>query len=77
MHDVALVRCADYDAARVEAAVRQAVDLIGGMGSFVHRGEKVIVKPNLLRASRPDAAIVTHPAVLRAVVRLAQEAGGT
>jgi len=36
----------------------------------------VVVKVNLLRASHPDRAIVTHPEVVRAVVLLAREAGG-
>jgi len=52
------------------------MDLLGGMQRFVRPGERVVVKPNLLRASKPEEAIVTHPAVVRAVVRLTQEAGG-
>jgi|GEM_PF-3862032 len=32
------------------------------------RGKKVLIKPNLLRASEAAEAIVTHPAVLKAVV---------
>ena len=61
---------------RVRVAVRQAVDLLGGMGRFVHPGDRVVVKPNLLRSSKPEQAIVTHPAVLRAVVELVHQAGG-
>lgn len=73
---VALVRCAHYEQFQVEAAVRQAVELLGGMRQFVRSGQRVLVKPNLLQPSDPVQAIVTHPAVVRAVVRLAQEAGG-
>lgn len=73
---LALVQCQDYDAGTVEATVRRAVDLVGGMERFIQPGQKVLVKPNLLRASEPDQAIVTHPSVVRAVVRLVQEAGG-
>ena len=73
---VALIRCPDYDPAAVEAAVRRAVDLLGGMGGFVRPGQRVLVKPNLLMPTDPDRAIVTHPAVVRAVVLLVQEAGG-
>lgn len=76
MQPVSLVRCAEYDIDRVEAAVRQAINLLGGMERFVQPGQRVLVKPNLLQPSDPARAIVTHPAVLRAVVRLAQEAGG-
>lgn len=75
---VALVNYADnrYDKLRVEHTVRRAVDLIGGIGRFVQPGQRVLIKPNLLRKSSPDEAIVTHPSVVRAVVRLVQEAGG-
>jgi uncharacterized protein (DUF362 family)/Pyruvate/2-oxoacid:ferredoxin oxidoreductase delta subunit len=76
MSTVSLVRCSGYDTATVDAAVRAAVDQLGGIGRFVLPGQNVVVKPNLLRSSKPDAAIVTHPAVVRAVVRLVQEAGG-
>jgi len=72
------VHCADttYDAERIETDVRRAVDLIGGIRQFVQPGQRVLVKPNLLRRSRPEEAIITHPFVMRAVVRLVQEAGG-
>jgi uncharacterized protein (DUF362 family)/Pyruvate/2-oxoacid:ferredoxin oxidoreductase delta subunit len=73
---VALVGCSDYERLRVEAAVRRAVDLLGGAGCFVKPGQRVVVKPNLLLPSDPAKAIVTHPAVIRAVVLLVQEAGG-
>ena len=32
-------------------------------------GKKVMIKPNLLRSSSADEHIVTHPALLRAVVQ--------
>jgi uncharacterized protein (DUF362 family)/ferredoxin len=73
---VALVRCPEYQPDRVEAAVRRAVDLLGGMARFVQQGQRVLVKPNLVLPSDPARAIITHPSVVRAVVQLAQEAGG-
>lgn len=73
---VSLVRCADYDRERVYAAVRRAVDLIGGMEAFVKSGDRVLIKPNLLKASPPAAAVTTHPEIIRAVIRLVHESGG-
>jgi uncharacterized protein (DUF362 family)/NAD-dependent dihydropyrimidine dehydrogenase PreA subunit len=73
---VALVECQAYDREVVDAAVRRAVDLLGGIDRFVKPGERVLLKPNLLQPSPPDEAIVTHPAVLRALVLLVHEAGG-
>jgi uncharacterized protein (DUF362 family) len=76
MSQVALVRCAQYDLDQVRAAVRRSVDLLGGMQRYVPRGARVLVKPNLLQASTPEEAVVTHPAVVQAVVELVHEAGG-
>jgi len=74
--DVSIVKCADYDQGRVFASVRDAVDLLGGMHSFVKPGERVLIKPNLLKARPPDAAVTTHPEIVRSVIRLVREAGG-
>jgi uncharacterized protein (DUF362 family)/Pyruvate/2-oxoacid:ferredoxin oxidoreductase delta subunit len=51
------------------------VDLLGGITAFIKPGERVLIKPNLLKASPPDRAVVTHPEILRAVIRLVHEAG--
>jgi len=48
--------------------VRQAVDRAFEMFPVEVAGRKVLIKPNVLRASRPEEGIVTHPSVLRAVV---------
>lgn len=70
MVKVSLVKCKSYDAADVAAAVRHAVDLLGGMEKFVKRDERVLLKPNLLTDAAPDQGITTHPEVVRAVIRL-------
>ena len=49
---------------------------LGGIRAFVQPGQKVLLKANLLSAVSPQTAIVTHPAVVQAVVRMVQEAGG-
>lgn len=48
--------------------VGPAIDRVFKLFPIDISGKKILVKPNALRASRPDEAIVTHPAVLRAVV---------
>ena len=77
MSDISLIRCSNYDHEAVEEAVRRAVDLLGGISTMVHPGERVLIKPNLLLATHPDRAVTTHPSVLAAVVRLVKEAGAT
>ena len=76
MTKVSIVRCADYETANVFNAVKKAVDLIGGVDSFVKPGMKVLLKPNLLSARPPEDAVDTHPEVVRAVARLVKGAGG-
>jgi uncharacterized protein (DUF362 family)/Pyruvate/2-oxoacid:ferredoxin oxidoreductase delta subunit len=46
------------------------------MEAFVRPGDRVLIKPNLLSARRPEEAITTHPVILEAVIILVKEAGG-
>ena len=59
----------------LEAAVRQAVAQAGGLARVVAPGDVVVVKPNLVMDAPTSSGMVTDPAVARAVVRLAREAG--
>jgi len=70
---VSIVKCRDYQPDLVEAGVRQAVDLVGGVSNFIKPRSKVLVKPNLLMAKEPEFGITTHPEVVRATVRLLKE----
>lgn len=47
---------------------RQAVDSVFEVFPLKLAGKKVLINPNVLRASQAAEAVVTHPAVLRAVV---------
>jgi len=72
---VAIVRCESYDTAEVNAAVGRALDLLGGAGAFAQSAERILLKPNLLVASKPEDAVTTHPAVFEAVIRYLQTTG--
>ncbi|MCX6226154.1 MAG: DUF362 domain-containing protein, partial [Bacteroidia bacterium] len=72
---VAIVACGDYDLQSVEEAVRNCVDLLGGIDRFAKKGEKLLVKPNLLVSRELSKAVTTHPSVFRGVIRLLQDAG--
>ncbi len=64
------MKCGTYATAEVEAAVKRAVDLLGGIDNFVKPGERVLLKPNLLTDAAPESCIDTHPEVVRAAIRL-------
>lgn len=72
---VSVSRCQEYDATLVREAVRECVGRLGGIGAFVKPGERVLVKVNLLFPSRPEEAVTSHPAVVRAVAEMVEEAG--
>ncbi len=57
------------------AATRTAVKLLGGMGAFVRKGDKVCIKPNMSFANPPDWATTTHPEVIQTLARMCYEAG--
>jgi len=57
------------------AATRAAVELLGGMGAFVTKGARVVIKPNMSFANPPDWATTTHPEVIRELAALCFEAG--
>lgn len=59
----------------VGTAVRQAVALAGGLGSVIGPGDSVVIKPNLVMDAHSASGMVSSPAVVRAVVQLAWEAG--
>jgi len=74
---VAIARCPDYDPERVRAAVRDALAPFGGAARIARPGDRVLLKPNLLRRAEPEEAVTTHPAVVEAVTREFQDAGAT
>lgn len=58
----------------IEAAVRRAVALAGGLAD-IQRGQTVFIKPNVVHPFVLEPGITTNPEVLAAVVRLVKERG--
>ena len=56
--------------------INALLEPLGGMESFVKRGEKVLLKVNLLSAREPQKAVTTHPEIVRAVAKAVKKAGG-
>lgn len=55
--------------------VRAAVAELGGMGAFVKKGDRVLVKPNIGWDRLPEQAANTNPDLVRAVIAMCFEAG--
>ncbi len=73
---VSIVKCQNYEEAKVLSALRQSIDLIGGIQTFVKEGSHVLLKPNLLFGKSPEKGVTTHPSILRGMIQIVQEAGG-
>jgi len=72
---VAAIRCDTYDNDQVLKAIKTGIDLLGGISVFAKRGERIVMKPNILIGTDPDKGVTTHPAVFRAVGKLLKDAG--
>jgi uncharacterized protein (DUF362 family) len=59
----------------IAATTRKAVELLGGMGSFVSKGDVVFVKPNISWDRVPEQAATTNPQVVTTVIEMVKEAG--
>ena len=67
----------DYRLEDVETFVRDTVNLLGGSSPLFTSGQKVLLKPNLLKAANPEQCVTTHPLVLEAVCRVLGDYGVT
>lgn len=73
---VSLQPLADYHPDAVRTALELLLAPLGGMSYYVKAGQKVLLKPNLLAGKAAEKAVTTHPEIVRAVIELAQAAGG-
>ena len=74
MNRVSIVSCPDYS--DTKEAIARALDLLGGIENIIDPGDHVLLKPNILSASPPEAATTTHPTVVAAMCEFVLGAGG-
>ncbi len=69
-------KCKNYDYEEVKSSIQSIFEALGGVKNFISRGDKVLLKPNLLSARVPEEGVTTHPVVIRALAELIIENGG-
>ena len=69
-----LAQCPDYGQS-LEEKIEKAFDALQ-VWDKIRPGMKVVLKPNLVMSSKPEQAIITHPAFTAAVGKCVQKAGG-
>jgi uncharacterized protein (DUF362 family) len=80
---VAIGKIQTYDRAAVEKQVAILIDQLGGLGDVVKPGDSVAIKPNLtggitsglVKNIPAEESYVTHPEVVRALIKQVQAAG--
>ncbi len=75
MYKVSIERVSSYEREQVAEGLRRLLEPLGGIAAFVKSGERVLIKPNLLMGKPPEAAVTTHPELVRAVISEIQRVG--
>ncbi len=58
-----------------EEVTEKVIEKMGGIGKFVKKGEKVVIKPNIAWNRTPEQGANTHPDVVSAIVKLCKKVG--
>ena len=72
---VVLLPCSSYEEEKIKELLSTGASLLGGLPSLIKPQEKILLKPNLLKKSETEKAVITHPAVMGAFALLLKEAG--
>ncbi|MCX6357029.1 MAG: DUF362 domain-containing protein [Candidatus Aureabacteria bacterium] len=57
------------------ALTRRVVEAMGGMGRFIRKGDRVVIKPNVSWDCGPELGANTHPEVVAALTAMVLHAG--
>jgi uncharacterized protein (DUF362 family) len=72
---VSIIRCADYNGQMVQNAILKHFELLGGLPRFVARGDKVLIKPNMIAPRPAECAVQTDPVVIIELVKILLDFG--
>lgn len=74
---VSIYPCRNYDDNTVQNALYEVLKGCGGAEKYIKKGSRVLIKPNMLAPESVEKAVTTHPAVIKAVIKVVQDMGGT
>jgi uncharacterized protein (DUF362 family) len=72
---VSLTKCGDYEPAKVRAAILRHFELHGGLESFISKGDKVLIKPNMIAPKPASCATQTDPTVIIELAKILVDFG--
>jgi uncharacterized protein (DUF362 family)/Pyruvate/2-oxoacid:ferredoxin oxidoreductase delta subunit len=68
-----IIRNASYQYNQIKPLVFEMIEKLAG--NKIRSGSRVLIKPNMLSAARPEDAVLTHPQVIRAAVEYVLQKG--
>ena len=76
MTQVSLIQANSYEIKSLRSSLEHLLNPLGGISSFVKSGDRVLLKPNLLTASRPSKECTTRKEIVYCLAQMVQEVGG-
>jgi uncharacterized protein (DUF362 family) len=76
MSIVSLLSAHSYEMAELHSSLDQMLEPLGGMAAFVKKGDRVLLKPNFLTASRPSQECITRKELVYCVAQKVKALGG-
>ncbi|MFV0502898.1 MAG: DUF362 domain-containing protein [Lachnospirales bacterium] len=70
MEIVSLVSCEKYIYDEVYKAIEKNIEDIGGLEKYINKGEKVLLKVNLVMAKKAEFAVTTNPIYVKALANI-------
>jgi uncharacterized protein (DUF362 family)/Pyruvate/2-oxoacid:ferredoxin oxidoreductase delta subunit len=67
---VSLMKCTEYEYDLIERALLKSFENLGGISKFINKGDKVLLKLNLLMKKKPEEATTTHPIFTKALAKI-------
>ena len=76
MGKVFIARQSRYVQEEIDAAVKRVFDHFGGIEHFISKGERVLLKVNLVSGHSIERRVTTDPSIVRSVAELVLSSGG-
>ncbi len=75
MIKVVIQECKEYELNNLMLKINDGIERLGGWKLFVHPGDKVLLKVNLIGPKPSESAAVTHSEFVRAMIRILKQLG--
>jgi len=66
---VSILKCDNYDYSNMLDVVNKSFENLGGIEKYISKGDKVLLKANLIMKKSPEDAATTHPALIYALAK--------